>query len=185
MIGAGLKPAPILQEMNMKKAFVFVLLVCFTCVAKAQETLTLAVSGGGVVFDLNGNGSGSPSVTLTWSVNGSAGEHAWIVYPYFSTSAALTGAHGHSIRTSAVSLAVDGGTAAPCNGTGIVGSYSNSLSASNNCPAMFYNDNPSLTFPTVPLSGTQTSTLTLAIAGAGGFNADSYTGTLNLIAYVE
>jgi hypothetical protein len=163
-------------------AFVFLLV---PGLALAQtESLTLTVNNSSVPFNSDGTAAQPLSLTLTWSVSGSAGEHLWIVYPYFATSAALTGFHGHTIPASAFHVSIDGGIASPCDGAGIYGAYSNPISSiSTNCPALFYRNDSSLTFPTIPLSGSQTSTVTPSIVGT--FNADNYLGTLSFIASVQ
>lgn len=172
----------------MKKVLLASVLFLTTGVVRAQETLFLMVSGGSVSFDLSGHADSMPTVTLMWNVSGTAGEHAWIVYPYFQSSTALAGTYNrqNTIATGNVSLSV-GSASLPCIGSGIYGGgYSNPLSASNNCPAIFYHNDPSATFSSgIPLSGSQTTTIMPSVSVPSRQNADNYTGTLQLVAYVE
>lgn len=149
------------------------------------EQLTLTVSPAFVDLQAGGGANSSVSVIVAWKVNGTFGEHAWVVYPYFSTPNALSGLYKHTIPTSAFHVSIDGAPAIACNRTGIQGIFSNPLSNKGNCPAIFYHDNSTLTFvgKRIPYSGSQTSTLTFSASGDP--NADRYTGFLNFVAYVE
>ena len=156
------------------------------------ESLTLsAPTPGTITFNTSGVASGSISITVTWNVDGTTAEHAWIVYPYFSTSTALVSSDNASetVSSANVTLSVDGGTAAACNGTGTYAGFTNSTGSTNVCPAVFYGDSDTNTFTTatspgtIPTNSNQTSTLLPAITGTT--NAGHYTGTLNLIAYVD
>jgi hypothetical protein len=157
------------------------------------ESLTLTVTPSSVQFNTNGVGSSSISATVTWNVYGTTTEKAWIVYPYFSSSTALVSSQNsaNTVSTSQLTLSVDGGTAASCNGSGSYNHFTNNTGSSNVCPAIFYGDNAANTFTTanvpgtIPTKGTQTSTLALVITGTDKQNAGSYTGTLNLIASIE
>jgi hypothetical protein len=152
---------------------------------KNAERLTLIVSPAIVRLQADGETNASLSVIVTWNVSNKFNEHAWVVYPYFSTPTALSGRYKHTIPFSAFRVSVDGSTAIACNRTGIQGIFSNPLSNKANCSAIFYHDNSSLTFAGkgIPNSGSQTSTLKFSISGNP--NADQYTGVLNFVAYVE
>jgi hypothetical protein len=169
-----------------------------------NESLTLTVnSGSPVTFNASGAAGAPISITAAWNIYGTAGESAPVVYPYFSTSTALTttgsGQAIYNIPTSAFTLAVSGSSTASataCNGTGSysggnANTFSNPESATDNCPALFdgtatsYFNDSNTSGGGISTDSSATWSLTPALTNASSFNAGTYSGTLNLYAAIE
>jgi hypothetical protein len=169
-----------------------------------NESLTLTVnSGSPVTFGSNGAAAAPISVTAAWNIYGTAAENAPVVYPYFSVPGVAltttgTGQASYTIPTSAFKLAVSGSSiasATACTGSGAytinTASVANPNSSTDNCPALFDGNNASYfndsntTGGSISTDSSATWSLTPSLTAASGFNAGTYTGTLNLYAAIE
>lgn len=169
-----------------------------------NESLTLTVnSGSPVTFGSNGAAGAPISVTAAWNVYGTATENAPVVYPYFSVAGVAltttgTGQAGYTIPTSAFKLAVSGSSTTASTACTGAGSYTingapvtNPNSSTDNCPALFdgsatsYFNDSNTAGGTISTDSSATWSLTPSLTAATGFNAGTYTGTLNLYAAIE
>ena len=156
-------------------------------IAFAQCSLTFSLSAVPQAFDSSGADTSAMSATVSWNVTSCfTGLNRWVVYPYFTSSSAFSGTYGHAIPTSDFDVSINGLARASCSGTGNTGSFPNPASSGNDCRPVFYGNSSANMFTSgIPLSGSQTTSITPSIANVGSFNADVYSGTLSFYVLVE
>lgn len=185
--------------MNLKKmcSVVLALLMTFACVPSRAdasgtqsavstvqmnltiaESITLAVTGGPVVFTYGGGTTATSattiSVTTTWnlaSVNQGIYTDAYVTTP----AAALTGPV--NIPAADVFTSFDGHTAGGCNGPVNVMAAIPGEVAGGVCGSLLFQN-----APLASAAGTHTDTITFSMAGLPVLTPGSYTGTLNIAA---